>query len=171
MFFIVSTSSSTKTLANVTRVKVYLKNGAIEIFDGHQHLMGIVDDLVEVETLTDNKVIKFSFVLQQAVFIVSPQGLENSKGIQGTSLYFSARRFEDLSEFSLENIRKEYQEKVREAENQRAKQNLFEGFAIENPESPVQFFSGAKLSTLENEVQFLEKVLSRCNAVPSQKAT
>ena len=50
--------------------------------------MGKVDNnIVEIETNFENKVEKLLFVLQDAVFIVSNQGLDSSADEKGTGIY------------------------------------------------------------------------------------
>jgi hypothetical protein len=163
MFFSISSSDYNKTLANITRVKVHLRTGIIEVLDNHQDLLGNVEnDFVEVETISDNKKESFSFVLQEGIFIVSTKGLEEEPAKRlGTTIYIYARRIEELnSQFSFDAIVKEYEEKLRKTEELRQQQKKFLEFAKENPESNLQFISGTKLALLESEVKFLEKLLT-----------
>ena len=72
MFFFLSTPEYTTTQFNTTKVRVHLRNGIAEVFDKHQDLMGKVENnRIEIETNFENKLEKFSFILQDAVFVVS----------------------------------------------------------------------------------------------------
>lgn len=112
MLFFLSTPEYKNVQLNTTKVRVHLRNGIAEMFDQHQDLMGKVEnDLVEIETNFENKSEKFSFILQEGVFIVSNKGLDNDLNHQGTGIYIYAKKaFEIGSGFSIEELSKQYDE-------------------------------------------------------------
>ena len=111
---------------NATKVRVHLRNGVAEIFDQHQDLMGKIDNnIVEIETNFENKVEKLLFVLQDAVFIVSNQGLDANSDEKGTGIYVYAKKVKEItSNVSIEDVAKEYEDKKisLELENQKLEQ-------------------------------------------------
>ena len=98
MLFLLATPEYNNIQSNTTKVRVHLRNGVAEIFDQHQDLMGKIDNnILEVETNFENKIEKLLFVLQDAVFIVSNQGLDvNSDNKNGTGIYVYAKKVKKL---------------------------------------------------------------------------
>ena len=87
MLFLLATPEYNNVQSNTTKVRVHLRNGVAEVFDQHQDLMGKVDNnIVEIETNFEKKVEKLLFVLQDAVFIVSNQGLDANSDEKGTGI-------------------------------------------------------------------------------------
>jgi hypothetical protein len=151
MFFLLATPQYNNSQSNITKVKVHLRNGIAEIFDKHQDLMGKVENnLVEIESFSENKVEKSVFVLQDAVFIVSnqknnstPSAFEN----EGTGVYVYAKRAKEVnSSTSLEEITKQYDQKF----------SVLEGLK-QNSEDKV---NASKILLLNEEVEFLKKVIT-----------
>jgi hypothetical protein len=130
MQFLLATPEYNNTQSNTTKVKVHLRNGIAEIFDQHQDLMGKVENnLIEIETNFENRIEKSTFVLQDAVFIVSNQGLDNTSENKGTGIYVYAKRAKEItSSLSLEEVTKQYEEKnsLLEAENQKLSESTSE---------------------------------------------
>ena len=92
MLFLLATPEYNNIQSNTTKVRVHLRNGVAEIFDQHQDLMGKIDNnILEVETNFENRVEKLLFVLQDAVFIVSNQGLDVNSDNKGTGIYVYAK--------------------------------------------------------------------------------
>lgn len=164
MFFLLSTPDFNKLQSNITKVKVHLRNGIAEIFDQHQDLMGRVEnDLLEVETNFENKIEKFTFILQDGVFIVSTKGLESKESEnKGTGVYIYARRAREINQnTSVEEIEKIYQEKnqlldlelekleILKVENEKAEANK------KNKNKTLALNS--KTLLLKQEVEFLKK--------------
>ena len=109
MLFLLATPEYNKIQSNTTKVRVHLRNGVAEIFDQHQDLMGKIDNnILEVETNFENKVEKLLFVLQDAVFIVSNQGLDANSDEKGTGIYVYAKKVKEItSNVSIEDVAKE----------------------------------------------------------------
>ena len=113
MLFLLATPEYNNIQSNTTKVRVHLRNGVAEIFDQHQDLMGKVDNnIVEIETNFENKVEKLLFVLQDAVFIVSNQGLDANADEKGTGIYVYAKKVKEItSNMSVDEVAKEYEDK------------------------------------------------------------
>jgi len=98
MLFLLATPEYNKIQSNTTKVKVHLRNGIAEILDQHQDLMGKVENnLLEIETNFENKLEKWIYVLQDAVFVVSNKGLEKNIEPKGTGVYVYARRVREIN--------------------------------------------------------------------------
>lgn len=155
MFFLLATPEYNNLQSNITKVKVYLKNGVAEIFEQHQDLMGKVENnLVEIESVSENKTETSKFVLQDAVFIVSTQGLDKQAETKATTVYVYAKNVRELSaDFSLEKIITDYDKKAAElaAETLRLEQE-----SAGNLKKTLT----AKVFLLKDEVEFLKKVMT-----------
>ena len=115
--------------------------------------MGKIDNnIVEIETNFENKVEKLLFVLQDAVFIVSNQGLDANSDEKGTGIYVYAKKVKEItSNVSIEDVAKEYEDKKisLELENQKLGTDEETDKAI-----------NSKIFVLKDEVKFLEKVVT-----------
>ena len=153
MLFLLATPEYNNMQYNTTKVRAHLRNGVAEIFDQHQDLMGKVDNnIVEIETNFENKVEKLLFVLQDAVFIVSNQGLDSSADEKGTGIYVYAKKVKEItSSLSIEEVAKEYEDKKTSLERENQKLGIDE-------ESDKAINS--KIFVLKDEVEFLEKVVT-----------
>ena len=153
MLFLLATPEYNNIQSNATKVRVHLRNGVAEIFDQHQDLMGKIDNnIVEIETNFENKVEKLLFVLQDAVFIVSNQGLDANSDEKGTGIYVYAKKVKEItSNVSIEDVAKEYEDKKisLELENQKLGTDEETDKAI-----------NSKIFILKDEVKFLEKVVT-----------
>jgi hypothetical protein len=153
MLFLLATPEYNNIQSNTTKVRVHLRNGVAEIFDQHQDLMGKVDNnIVEIETNFENKVEKLLFVLQDAVFIVSNQGLDANADEKGTGIYVYAKKVKEItSNMSVDEVAKEYEDKKTslELENQKLGGDEKTDKAIHS-----------KIFVLKDEVEFLEKVVT-----------
>ena len=153
MLFLLATPEYNIIQSNATKVRVHLRNGVAEIFDQHQDLMGKIDNnIVEIETNFENKVEKLLFVLQDAVFIVSNQGLDANSDEKGTGIYVYAKKVKEItSNVSIEDVAKEYEDKKisLELENQKLGTDEETDKAI-----------NSKIFVLKDEVKFLEKVVT-----------
>jgi hypothetical protein len=155
MLFLLATPEYTTIQSNTTKVRVHLRNGVAEIYEQHQDLMGKVENnLVEIETSSENRTEKLSFVLQDAVFIVSNQGLDNSSDYKGTSIYIYAKKSKDIGLSSaFEEISKEYEQKKILLDSELEKLSLKENSALEK-------IINSKILLLQEDVEFLKKSLA-----------
>jgi len=152
MLFLLATPEYNKVQINTTKVKVHLRNGIAEIYDQHQDLMGKVENnLVEVETNFENKIEKFLFILQDAVFIVSTKGLDQD--YKGTGVYVYAKNAREINSlFTIEDLSKQYEQKKAELEIQTEK------LANKNSISATNILN-SKILLLKNDLEFLRKSL------------
>jgi hypothetical protein len=153
MLFLLATPEYNNVQSNTTKVRVHLRNGVAEIFDQHQDLMGKVDNnIIEIETNFENRLEKILFVLQDAVFIVSNQGLDKTAENKGTGIYVYAKRVKEITpSVSLEEISKQYDQKNTELENENQK--------LTSTDSSNKAIN-AKIFVLKDELDFLKKVLN-----------
>jgi hypothetical protein len=151
MLFLLATSEYNNVQLNTTKVRVHLRNGVAEIFDQHQDLMGKVENnLVEIETNFENKIEKFSFILQDAVFVVSNQGLEGTLEHKGTGVYVYAKKVREInSDLSIDEITKQYDQKKLQLDGELEKVNEKEENKALN----------SKILLLKEDVEFLKRSL------------
>lgn len=151
MLFLLATSEYNNVQLNTTKVRVHLRNGIAEIFDQHQDLMGKVENnLVEIETNFENKIEKFSFILQDAVFVVSNQGLEGTLEHKGTGVYVYAKKVREInSDLSIDEITKQYDQKKVQLDGELEK-------VKENEENKAL---NSKILLLKEDVEFLRRSL------------
>jgi F0F1-type ATP synthase epsilon subunit len=152
MLFLLATSEYNNVQLNTTKVRVHLRNGVAEIFNQHQDLMGKVENnLVEIETNFENKIEKFSFILQDAVFIVSNQGLEGTLDYKGTGVYVYAKKVREVtSNLSIDEISKQYEQKKAELDTQIEKLS----------ETQENKALNSKILLLKEDVEFLRRSLT-----------
>jgi len=152
MLFLLATSEYNNVQLNTTKVRVHLRNGVAEIFNQHQDLMGKVENnLVEIETNFENKIERFSFILQDAVFIVSNQGLEGTLDYKGTGVYVYAKKVREVtSNLSIDEISKQYEQKKAELESQLEKLS----------ETQDNKALNSKILLLKEDVEFLRRSLA-----------
>jgi F0F1-type ATP synthase epsilon subunit len=151
MLFLLATPEYNNVQANTTKVKVHLRSGVAEIFDQHQDLMGKVENnLIEIETNFENKLDKFLFILQDAVFIVSNQGLDGNSDFKGTSIYVYAKKaIEISSNLSIDELSKRYELKKAELDKETEKLN----------DKETNKALDSKILLLQEETEFLRKSL------------
>ena len=152
MLFLLATSEYNNVQLNTTKVRVHLRNGVAEIFNQHQDLMGRVENnLVEIETNFENKIERFSFILQDAVFIVSNQGLEGTLDYKGTGVYVYAKKVREVtSNLSIDEISKQYEQKKAELDTQIEKLS----------ETQENKALNSKILLLKEDVEFLRRSLT-----------
>jgi len=156
MLFLLATPEYNNVQSNTTKVRVHLRSGIAEIFEQHQDLMGKIDNnIVEIETNFENKLEKIWFVLQDAVFIVSNQkDTDSAFESEGTGVYVYAKRVKEInSAVSIEELSKQYEEKVKLFETE--KQSLVD----QNIDISDQT-NNSKLMVIKDEVDFLNKVMA-----------
>ena len=152
MLFLLATSEYNNVQLNTTKVRVHLRNGVAEIFNQHQDLMGKVENnLVEIETNFENKIERFSFILQDAVFIVSNQGLEGTLDYKGTGVYVYAKKVREVTaNLSIDEISKQYEQKKAELDTQIEKLS----------ETQENKALNSKILLLKEDVEFLRRSLT-----------
>jgi hypothetical protein len=163
MRFFLSSAQYITSQANTTKIKVHLKNGIAEILENHQDLMGLVENnLVEIESNFENKIEKFVFIVQEAVFLVSTKGIDSKN--KGMSVYVYAKNAYELnSSLPFEEISKIYEQKKLLLETQVQK------LLIENAKETKETKDGKlskeaqKLSSeilvLKSDIEFFKQTL------------
>jgi hypothetical protein len=152
MLFLLATPEYSNLQSNTTKVKVHLRSGVAEIFEQHQDLMGKVENnIVEIETNFENKFEKSLFILQDAVFVVSNQGLDTTAETKGTGVYVYAKKVKEItSTISVDEVTKQYEQKVAELEIENQK------LAGDANDKVIN----SKIFLLKDEVEFLKKVVT-----------
>ncbi len=153
MLFLLATPEYNNSQSNTTKVKVHLRSGVAEILENHQDLMGKVENnIVEIESNFENKIEKSLFVLQDAVFVVSNQGLDKTADNKGTGVYVYAKRAKEInSSLSLEELLKQVESKNQQLEIERQK------IASGSLDASNKVVS-SKIIMMEDELEFLRKV-------------
>jgi F0F1-type ATP synthase epsilon subunit len=156
MLFLLSTPEYNKVQSNTTKVKVHLKNGIAEILDQHQDLMGTVENnLLEIESTFENKLEKFLFILQDAVFIVSTKGLDKNSESKGTGVYVYARRVREINQTtSVDEIIKQYEQKKNELDIEKAKEEKAKETSSSKGSTLIV---NSRIFLLQEEVEFLKR--------------
>jgi hypothetical protein len=152
MLFLLATPEYSNLQSNTTKVKVHLRSGVAEIFEQHQDLMGKVENnIIEIETNFENKFEKSLFILQDAVFVVSNQGLDTTAETKGTGVYVYAKKVKEItSTISVDEVTKQYEQKVAELEIENQK------LAGDANDKVIN----SKIFLLKDEVEFLKKVVT-----------
>lgn len=155
MLFLLATPEYQNTQFNITKVRVHLRNGVAEIYERHQDLMGKVENnVLEIESTTENKVEKFLFVLQDAVFIVSNKGLDVEDNSNQTSVYVYAKQAKEIGPTtSIDEISKQYEQKKLELDAFLQKYSTKEADQYEKVIS-------SKILLIQEEIDFLKKSLT-----------
>lgn len=153
MLFLLATPEYSNLQSNTTKVKVHLRSGVAEIFEQHQDLMGKVENnIIEIETNFENKFEKSLFILQDAVFVVSNQGLDTTAETKGTGVYVYAKKVKEItSSISVDEVTKQYDQKFAELETEN--QKLAAGGGNEK-------VINSRIFLLKDEVEFLKKVVT-----------
>ena len=162
MLFLLATPEYNNTQSNTTKVKVHLRSGIAEILDNHQDLMGKVEnDIIEIESNFENKIEKLSFVLQDAVFVVSNQGLDATADNKNTGIYVYAKRAKEVgSNISLEEVTKQFETKNIELETEREKISSLNL-------DPNDKVISSKIILIQDELEFLKKVQAVVKGIKS----
>lgn len=153
MKFVLLTPEYTYKITNPIRIKGYLKNGIVEVFDKHQYLMGLVENnLVEVESNLVNKIENF-FVLQNGVFIVSNVVSDIAGAKPETVVYVYAKAFFEVGHNAIENdLLKKYEQKNGELKIELEKLN-------KNDTTSLDLVLNSRTLILQEDVDFLRNVL------------
>lgn len=153
MKFFIGTPDYNKVFENTVRVKAYLRTGPAEIYENHQDLLGkIKNNLLEIDTITDGKTEKHMFVVQEAVFIVS------SKGKEETTSYSYGNRIQEISANTpIDELKKEIEDKKELLETESKK--LLE----KELEEPLSKLIQSTIISLQDDVDFVQKILAVMN--------
>ena len=153
MFVSIATPEYTGMKANSLKVRAALTSGVLEVYEKHQDLIGkINNNFLEIEHLVENKVVSSCYVLQDAIFIVSNEGLDFSKTTKETSVYVYAKKSVEISKgFSLDQLMKDIEEKRKNLATE------VQALKLENDQNNFELLS-VKAFILKEDIVFLEKV-------------
>jgi hypothetical protein len=167
MLFFLSTPGYNKSQLNTTKVKVHLQNGVAEIFDNHQDLMGLVsNNIVEIESNFENKFEKNTYIVQDAVFVVSTKGLgeDDNFNYTGTRVYVYAKNVRELTrDISTDELTKEYDSlssRLEILEEELKQPNL----------GPLEKILKGRVLLLKSDLGFYAKTLLLVKEMKSQKS-
>ncbi len=155
MFFTLATPESLYVEPTCSKVKAVLTSGLVEIYEGHQDLIGkIHNGLLSLKIVNlNNEDISKNYLLQDGVFVVSNQGLDNENDeVKTTSIYVYARRLLEISkELDLADLATRLQEKQLELDNEIEKLKEITDFSED-----IEITS-SKIIIIKSDLSFLEK--------------
>jgi hypothetical protein len=151
MLFSLSTNQFLYFKKDVKRVQAYLRNGLVEVFNGHEDLMGNIDlNFVLVECESEGKTELSYYIAQEAIFLVSSALKFSILDIPGTNVcIFAKKMLEITSDLSYDDTAKEYELKKVALEEQNEQLILF----------PDKLSIITKILLLRDEVSFLKKLM------------
>lgn len=155
MDFILLTPEQNYKISNPARIKAHLKNGVVEILDGHQFLMGLIENnLIVVESTDEIKKEQF-FVVQDAIFIVSNRGFGNEAAKLPTTIYVYAKTFLEIKKgASRDTFTSYYENKKAEFE-----QELAHTVKDNNRAPELGLVLNSKALLLKEELEFFRNVV------------
>jgi F0F1-type ATP synthase epsilon subunit len=152
MHFFLSSSSENKGQTSVTKVRIFLRTGIVEILEQHQNLIGqIANDIVEVETTFEGVVSRELYVIRNGVLVVTnqfaPVGDNFEFGKTSVFIYSDdvTKVQDSLTPFIVQSLVE-------------SRKKLDEELMAEALKEIKQMKS-AFIKTLESEIAYLEKVL------------
>lgn len=153
MKFFIGTPEYNRIFENTTRVKAYLRSGPAEIYESHQDLLGkIKNNLLEIDTITDGKTERYTYLVQEGVFVVS------SKEKDETTSYSYGNRIQEISaKTSVEDLKNELNQKKESIQIQ--SKRLLEKDLSDSLVKLIQ----STVVTLQEDITFVEKVLEVIN--------
>ena len=152
MHFFLSSSSENKGQTSVTKVRIFLRTGIVEILEQHQNLIGqIANDIVEVETTFEGVISKELYVIRNGVLVVTnqfaPVGDNFEFGKTSVFIYSDdvTKVQDSLTPFIVQSLvesRKKLDEEL-----------------VAEALKEVKQMKSAFIKTLESEIAYLEKIL------------
>lgn len=156
MFLSITTPEHLYVQPNSLRIKAGLTSGVAEIYDKHQNLAGrIENDFLEVYSFNENKEEKSLYLLQNAIFVVNNENLEEEEMSDETSVFVYAKKLIDLSKnISLDSLESELKEK-----NENLKE-VIQKLKLENSDENNFELLRSKALIFQEDILFLEKACS-----------
>lgn len=142
----ISSEINFQSFSNCLSVKIFLTTGQCQVLKNHLPLVGSVDnDLLELERVNDlNEKIKISYLLQDAIVVVSNDTSESS------AIYVYARKMLELSSnLSMEELMKDLTNKQKSLE--------FELDQVKSNSEREGSLTNSKIIILDKEIKFLQK--------------
>lgn len=166
MFFQVTNLEENNTQGNVTKVTANLRNGVIEVLEGHIDMMGrIEDDILISESLVEGRIVRKEFLVRKGVLVISNGGL-SSDVPKGTYVLVHSKEMVELTGNRNEKLIEELTQKLDKRKTDLDK--ILEKISLSvidlsDSESRRKIFkekSGIKVKNAYNEVKFFEKAIS-----------
>jgi hypothetical protein len=152
MHFFLSSSNENKGQTSVTKVRIFLRTGIVEILEQHQNLIGqIANDIIEVETTFEGVVSKELYVVRNGVLVVTNQFTPAGDNFEvgKTSVFIYSDDVTKVQDSLTPSIMQSLVE---------SRKKLDEALMAETLKEVKQMKS-AFIETLESEIAYLEKVL------------
>ena len=152
MHFFLSSSNENKGQTSVTKVRIFLRTGIVEILEQHQNLIGqIANDIIEVETTFEGVVSKELYVVRNGVLVVTNQftPVGDNFEVGKTSVFIYSDDVTKVQDSLTPSIMQSLVE---------SRKKLDEALMAETLKEVKQMKS-AFIETLESEIAYLEKVL------------
>lgn len=186
MFFLFYGPSSIEGQTNIVKVRAVLKTGIIEIYPGHQDLIGKVDNnLVEVyRSIDNNTIIKTILLVQDAILIVSQKGIKNPKGLEAfaksnaldksTNVFLFAYNAQEIrSDIPIQPIVKDIEEKKLELEICEKELKFLSELERHDKTQPQEreISLTSKIFRLKKDIEFAQKYLQCLQILKENKIT
>ena len=152
MHFFLSSSSENKGQTSVTKVRIFLRTGIVEILEQHQNLIGqIENDIVEVETTFEGVVSRELYVIRNGVLVVTNQfaPVGDNFEIGKTSVFIYSDDVTKVQDSLTPFIVQSLVESRKKLDEELMAEALKE----------IKQMKSAFIKTLESEIAYLEKVL------------
>ena len=152
MHFFLSSSSENKGQTSVTKVRIFLRTGIVEILEQHQNLIGqIENDIVEVETTFEGVLSRELYVIRNGVLVVTNQfaPVGDNFEIGKTSVFIYSDDVTKVQDSLTPFIVQSLVESRKKLDEELMAEALKE----------IKQMKSAFIKTLESEIAYLEKVL------------
>jgi F0F1-type ATP synthase epsilon subunit len=173
MYVYLVTQGFNTMLPSTTQVRVMLTNGGAQVLDGHQDLLGqIENNVVEFETNVENKIEKVAYVIQQGIFMVSVKGLDyltedvsqHDLGTGETTVYVYAKQcVQLLKNMSTENLVKQYENGKAALERESYALSLVSPDSDDKHDKVLRLILTSRVYQLADDVSFFEKTIEFAN--------
>lgn len=151
MRFFLSSPEFSISFDNLTKVTVNLRSGKAEILENHQELLGIIsNNLLEIETSKENKIEKYSYILQEGMLTVLPKDKQEPNE---TLVTVFAKNVCSLQSSVLDDLIKKYEEKNEEIKKEKTK-------FLTSEDPTIQQVIQTKLLLLEQELEFAKQCVN-----------
>ncbi len=153
------TDKSVYVQTDVIRVLTQVSSGLIEIYNGHQDLIGsIVSGFLEVRFTKDNKIENKYFAVRDGVIVVTNGNIVGSQGDEydQTRINVFASKLKEIgTDFPVAKMQKELDKKIEKSQKLEEEINQI---MDKNPEKSTQKLED-KLMLLFEEIDFLKSCI------------
>jgi hypothetical protein len=162
MYVYLVTQGFNTMLPSTTQVRVMLTNGGAQVLDGHQDLLGQIDnDVVEFETNVDNKIEKVASV--KGLDYLTEDVSQHDLGTGETTVYVYAKQcVQLLKNMSTENLVKQYEDKKAALERESYELSLVNPDGDKH-EKVLRLILTSRVYQLSDDVLFFKKTIEFAN--------